>query len=110
MRQREQTFGTRLYEIADKYDVVGLKALSREKYHLACTKFWDHPEFTQAAYHAYTTTPDDDRGLRNIICTTISNHMSLLLKSEVESLMIEFNGLSFDLLMAKAKQAGWCDT
>jgi hypothetical protein len=35
--------------------------------------------------------------------------MGLLLNPEVEGLMVEFNGLAFDLLMAKAKQAGWCD-
>jgi hypothetical protein len=98
-----------MYEIADKYDVIGLKALSTEKFQWACMRFWDHPEFTQAAYHAYTTTPDDDKGLRSIVCKTLSNHMRLLLKPEVEGLMVEFNGLSFDLLIAKAKQAGWCD-
>lgn len=98
-----------MYEIADKYEVIGLKALSMEKFRWACTRFWDHAEFTQAAYHAYTTTPDDDKGLRSVVCRTLSNHMSLLLKPEVEGLMVEFNGLSFDLLMAKAKQAGWCN-
>lgn len=100
---------TQMYEMADRYDVVGLKALSIEKFRRACMRFWDHPEFAQAAYHAYTTTPDDDKGLRSVVYETLSKHMSLLLKPEVEGLMVEFNGLSFDLLMAKAKQAGWCN-
>jgi hypothetical protein len=98
-----------MYEMADKYDVVGLKALSEEKFKWACVQFWDHPEFAQAAYHAYTTTPDEDKGLRSVICKILSDHMSLLLKPEIESLMNEFNGLAFDLLLAKAKEAGWCD-
>lgn len=97
-----------MYEIADKYDVTGLKTLSKEKFRWACMKFWDHPEFAQAAYHAYTTTPDGDKGLRGVVSKTLSDHMSLLLKPEVERLMVEFNRLSFDLLMAKAEQAGWC--
>ncbi|KAF2993658.1 hypothetical protein E8E13_000129 [Curvularia kusanoi] len=74
----------------------------------ACLKFWDEPEFAQAAYHAYTTTPDHDMGLRNIVSSTLSNHMGLLLKEEVEDLMVEFNGLAFSILRAKAKEAGWC--
>lgn len=99
----------KMYEMADKYDVVGLKALSKEKFQWACLKFWDEPEFAQAAYHAYTTTPDHDKGLRNIVSSTLSNHMCLLLKEEVEGLMVEFSGLAFDILLAKAKEAGWCD-
>jgi hypothetical protein len=99
----------KMYEMADKYDVIGLKALSREKFHWACIKFWDRAEFAEAAYHAYTSTPDDDKGLRSIICTVLSNHMSLLLKAEVKGLVTEFNGLAFNLLMAKAEQAGWCN-
>jgi hypothetical protein len=98
-----------MYEMADKYDVAGLKALSREKFRWACMKFWDDPEFAEAAVHACITTPDDDKGLRNIICKVLSDHMTLLLKPEIEELLIQFNGLAFDLLMAKAQQAGWCD-
>jgi hypothetical protein len=41
-----------MYEMADKYDVVGLKALSREKFRWACMKFWGDPEFAEAAVHA----------------------------------------------------------
>jgi hypothetical protein len=98
-----------MYEMADKYDVIGLKTLSKEKFRLACIKFWDHPGFTRAAYHAYTTTPDNDTGLRSIIRETLSDHMVLLRKPMVKNLMTKFNGLSFDLLMAKAEQAGWCN-
>jgi hypothetical protein len=93
--------------MTDMYDVIGLKALSREKFHWTGMKFWDRAEFTEAAYHAYTSTPDDNRGLRSIICTVFSNHMSLLRKAEVAGLVAEFNGLAFDLLMAKAEQTGW---
>jgi hypothetical protein len=71
---------TQMYEMADKYDVVGLKALSEEKFRLACVRFWNHAEFARAAYHAYTTTPDNDKGLRSIVCKTLSDHMSLLKK------------------------------
>ncbi|KZM22844.1 uncharacterized protein EKO05_0001087 [Ascochyta rabiei] len=99
----------KMYEMADKYDVAGLKDLCVEKYKRACLKFWDDPKFAQSAYHVYCTTPSRDKGLRNIVCKTLSDHMSLLEKPEIEDLMTEFNGLAFGLLFDKAKQSGWCD-
>ena len=100
---------SKMYEIADKYDVSGLKQLCIEKYTRACNKFWDDAKFAESAYHAFSTTPTRDKGLRNIVCKTISQHMTLLKKPEVEDLMNEFNGLAFGLLFDKAEQAGWCD-
>lgn len=97
----------KMYEIGDKYHVSGLKELSKFKFELACAKFWDDFMFAEAANHAFSTTPDDDKGLRSIVCKTISDHMGLLKKAEVEALMTEFNGLAFGLLMEKAEKNGW---
>jgi hypothetical protein len=97
-----------MYEIADKYDVAGLKNLCIEKYKRACRKFWDDPKFAESAHHVYCTTPSRDKGLRNIVTKTLSDHMSLE-KPEIEDLMTEFNGLAFGLLFDKAKQSGWCN-
>ncbi|KAF3011203.1 hypothetical protein E8E13_011610 [Curvularia kusanoi] len=98
----------KMFEMADKYVVSGLKQLCIEKYKQACLKFWDDSKFAESAYHAYSTTPTREKGLRNVVCKVISQHMSLLKKPEVEDLMNEFNGLAFGLLFEKAEQAGWC--
>jgi hypothetical protein len=98
----------KMYEMADKYDVSGLKQLCIEKYTQACIIFWDDPKFAESAYRVYSTTPTRDKGLRNIVCKIISLHMQLLKKPEIEDLMNEFNGLAFGLLFDKAEQAGWC--
>lgn len=96
-----------MYEIADKYGVVGLKDLTAEKFRRACQKFWDDATFAIAAHHAFSTTPDHDEGLRDIVSKTISDHMSELLKKpDIEALLTEFNGLAFGLLKAKT-EAGW---
>jgi hypothetical protein len=50
---------------------------------------------------------EEDKGLRDIVCKTISDHMSLLEKPEIEALMTEFNGLAFGLLKAKSKANDW---
>jgi hypothetical protein len=51
---------SQMYEVADKYDVPGLKELAKKKFSLACAVFWDSGEFAVAAEHAYTTTMEDD--------------------------------------------------
>jgi hypothetical protein len=98
----------KMYEMADKYDISGLKQLCIEKYKQTCIVFWDDLKFAESAYHVYSTTPTRDKGLRNIVCKIISLHMQLLKKPEIEDLMNEFNGLAFGLLFDKAEQAGWC--
>lgn len=98
----------KLYQMADKYDVVGLKDLCIEKYKSACLKFWNDPEFAESAHHVYCTSSTRDKGLRSVVCQTISDHMELLKKPEVEDLMTEYNGLAFGLLFDKAEKAGWC--
>lgn len=97
----------KMYEIGDKYNVSGLKELSLHKFQRACGKYWNYPEFAEAANHAFSTTPDDDKGLRDIVCTTISEHMVLMKEPEVEALLTEFNGLAFGLLKKKAAQHNW---
>ena len=73
----------------------------------ACAIFWDHDNFPIAANYVFSTTSDNDKGLRDIVSATISEHMVLLQKPEVEALMTEFNGLAFGLLKAKAARANW---
>ncbi|KAI4639935.1 hypothetical protein J4E93_008734 [Alternaria ventricosa] len=97
----------KLYEIADKYDVVGLKELVIEKFKRACHSFWNDPSFANAAHHVFSTTPEHDKGLRDIVSKTIAEHMAELVKKpEVEALLTEFNGLAFGLLKMKT-EAGW---
>lgn len=96
-----------MYEVADKYDVVGLKDLVIEKFSIYCRNLWNDPIFTTAAHYVFSTTPDSDKGLRDIVTKTISEHMTELIeKPEVEALLTQFNGLAYGLLKMKTK-AGW---
>ncbi|KAF2846094.1 hypothetical protein T440DRAFT_511103 [Plenodomus tracheiphilus IPT5] len=88
----------KMYEIADKYDIVGLKDLVKEKFSRSCKHFWNDEEFAVAAHYAYSTTPDEDKGLRDIVSTTISSHMEIIEKAEIRVLMTEFNGLALGVL------------
>jgi hypothetical protein len=87
-----------MYEIGDKYDIVGLKQLSREKFLCSCHMEWDSTEFAPAVHCVFTTTPEDDKGLREVVYHTLSKHMFLLNKPEVQALLNDFNGLAVGLL------------
>ncbi|OCL12364.1 hypothetical protein AOQ84DRAFT_386178 [Glonium stellatum] len=98
----------KMYAIADKYQITGLKALASEKFRTACELHWDKQAFASAAHIVYASTLNHDKGLRNIVAQTISGNMSLLKKPEIEALMTEFNGLAFGVLKEKAMQYRWC--
>jgi len=96
----------KMYAIADKYDIKGLQSLSRDKFKLAVANNWNHSDLPSAIYTVYTSTPNSNTWLRDIVVNLISDHMSLLRKPEVEALMREFNGLAFDLLKLKHLNSG----
>lgn len=97
---------SQMYECADKYDVAGLKDLAKEKFKLACDASWNDATFAAAATHAFTTTPDNDMGLRDVVIETLKNHLELINKPEIEVLLTEFNGLAFGILKQKMAE-GW---
>ncbi|RMZ67754.1 BTB POZ domain-containing [Pyrenophora seminiperda CCB06] len=96
-----------MYELADKYEVVGLKELAKEKFSRGCKRFWDTPDFYTAASHAFSTTPEKDNGLRDCVSQTIATNMQLIRKFQVRRLLMRFNGLALGILDAKSKELGW---
>jgi hypothetical protein len=98
----------KMYEIADKYDVAGLKDLAQEKFKYASTMFWNDDAFPAAAHHALSTTMEEDKGLRDVISSTIADHTeNLVNKAEVRTLMAEHNGLALDVVLKGVNQHGW---
>jgi hypothetical protein len=77
----------KLYSIADKYDVPGLKYLVKEKFSRACVAFGQKEDFIAAAQHAFTTTPDDDDGLRQIVRNTLAVNKKILKRSDVQAFL-----------------------
>lgn len=89
----------RLYQIADKYDIPALKKETKEKFCNRAATCWESDDFPLAIIEAYTTTPKQDRGLRDIIVEVSCNHMSELLK-RVDFLQVleEETGFAIDML------------
>lgn len=96
----------RMYSLADQYQISSLKLLARSKFEKAASEHWDHDEFPVAVRVAYTTTLEEDTGLRKIVIQVFTDHMELLNKPAVEASMRELNGLSYDLLKVRWNAQG----
>lgn len=97
---------SKMYELGDRYGVAGLKKLAQEKFKIACQHFWDDPAFPSAADHAFTTTVDQDKGLRDVVRKTIYDHIALVKKPEVQAFLAEA-GLGIGILVDKMEELGW---
>ena len=77
-------FHTRVYQIADKYDVQSLKQLARTKLNTAIVELrgWEEADFPDVINLVWTTTPPHDRGLRDIVSATSFKHLDTLMKQD----------------------------
>ncbi|KAL2166783.1 hypothetical protein VTG60DRAFT_2136 [Thermothelomyces hinnuleus] len=92
------TIHARLYALAEKYDVQGLKALALEKFKEEARIHWDSDDFIRAAEEAYTSTVDCDRGMRDAVVEAIHEHSIVLDKESMLNVVKRFD-LCFDLKM-----------
>jgi hypothetical protein len=91
-----------MYEVADKYYIAGLKMLAREKFSRSCTLYWDHDLFPAAFEHALSSTPDEDQGLREILCETIMAHAAILEQPAIEETMGRHTAFTYQVLKRHA--------
>lgn len=66
----EMRFQVKVYAIADKYDIPELKKLATNRFELTLSK--EHKGYESFMFYkvvrdVYTSTPDSDRGLRNLV-------------------------------------------
>ena len=90
-----------VYEIAEKYEVTGLKELACKNFTLACEAFWDDEAFPITIKHAFSTTVAEDRGLRDVIIKTVFSHDSLVRKAKIQAVMLEHSDLAVGVLLKK---------
>ncbi|KAK2005336.1 hypothetical protein LZ32DRAFT_546275 [Colletotrichum eremochloae] len=89
----------KVYAIAEKYVIGGLKDLAVAKFRTAAETTWDAGDFLDAASEAYTSTIDTDRGLRDVILEVFAQHDDLLDRDEAKSLVKRQGSLAYDLLV-----------
>ncbi|KAL6710617.1 hypothetical protein ACN47E_008665 [Coniothyrium glycines] len=87
----------KVYAIAEKYGIAGLKALSRRKFSEQIDAHLTSPEFPEACQEVYESTYHTDRGLRDVVIQAFRANPTLSLRSDVEMAVRETPGLAFEL-------------
>lgn len=87
----------KVYAIAEKYGISGLKSLASRKFAHQLELHVDSEELPDALQEAYESTVDSDRGLRDVIVQCFREHPDLSLRKDVEGMVRETPGLAFEL-------------
>ena len=88
---------TRVYALAEKYDIPALKALAKSKFEMAMACYYDSPEFADAIEEVYCSTIDNDRGLRDVVIQAFRNHPQLASTQDVFGVIKRTPTLAFEL-------------
>lgn len=88
---------TRVYALAEKYDVPSLKELARRKFEMALACYYDSPELPEAIEEVYCSTLDTDRGLRDIVLHLFASHPQIARTADVHAVIKELPSLAMDL-------------
>ncbi|KAM5349253.1 hypothetical protein ACJ41O_005760 [Fusarium nematophilum] len=76
------SFHAKVYQIADKYDIPALKEHVRGLFGEAIASDWQSDDFPLAIAMAYSSTPKNDRGLRDLVVELSHRHINELLDNE----------------------------
>lgn len=87
-----------MYALADKYEIVDLKALAKAKFEEAVLQDWQSRAFVHAAELVFSTTHDSDQGLRGAVVSTINEHRELINYEEWQNLFNSGNGMAWALV------------
>ena len=96
----ELVIHARVYALAEKFGISGLKALAKKKFELLIASSVDDlidAGFVDALEEVYTTTVDSDRGLRNVVVHAFRKEPMLAYQADVRQEIPEIPPLAFDL-------------
>ncbi|KAI9809482.1 MAG: hypothetical protein M1826_003896, partial [Phylliscum demangeonii] len=93
------TVHARMYAIADKYQIPGLKDLSKRKFSTTVTDKWNNESFSHAVRVVYNSTPQNDRGLRDVVARIGREHIHALRdRGEFKCVLREVNDFTLNVL------------
>jgi len=92
----------KVYAIAEKYGITGLKALARTKFASQLTVHRDSSELPEALQEVYESTVDTDRGLRDVVIQTFRTYPELARRKDVEAVVKDTPNLAWELF-----RVGW---
>jgi hypothetical protein len=93
---------TRVYALAEKYGIKGLKALAKSKFASQMSLHFASTEFAPSIQEVYESTVDSDRGLRDVVIQAFRSHPEVALREDVEDVVRNTPGLAWELF-----RVGW---
>jgi hypothetical protein len=72
----------RVYAIADKYDIPGLKELAKQRFCEWAAMNWACEDFPAIAREVFESTPSSDRGLRDFVLGIVTDHADVFIKND----------------------------
>jgi hypothetical protein len=99
IRSSDLLLHAKVYALAEKYAVDGLKGLALTKFKSLAFQCWDTSDFLGAVSETYNSTIDTDRGLRDVVLEVISAHQELLGRDETKTLLQRERLLAYDLIV-----------
>lgn len=97
-RKPDFVLHAKIYALGEKYEIKDLKALALQKFAFEATACWSFSSFRIGAKEAYTSTVDEDRGMRDIVVETVLKHRLLISMPDFKNVLKETD-LGYDLLM-----------
>jgi hypothetical protein len=77
-------FATRVYALADKYDIPALKILATTKFEAVAKDGWNTTDFPRSIKVMYESTPSNDRGLRDVALRVAAENSNALFEANGE--------------------------
>lgn len=95
----------KVYALGCKYQIPSLQSAALKKFEEAAALAWATDEFVHAVHLVHTTTPDSDKGLRDVTARVILEHDDELCnKPAMEAVVRSFDGLAYGLLKEQTKR------
>ncbi|KEF61465.1 uncharacterized protein A1O9_03031, partial [Exophiala aquamarina CBS 119918] len=89
----------RVCAIAEKYNITSLKSLAQARFCIWAERNWTHQDFHDIVRDVFQSTPESDRGLRDIIVHSVAKHaQKSCLKTEFYNVIRENGELGLGTL------------
>jgi hypothetical protein len=94
----------KVYSLAEKYLIHGLKAVALRQFKAATDRSPDVNDFLPAMEEVYTSTMEDDRGLRDVVVETLYVHSEWLDEEDVRDVVQGLGALTYDMVIYLRKE------
>ncbi|PQE06300.1 BTB POZ domain protein [Rutstroemia sp. NJR-2017a BBW] len=108
------TICTRIFVMAEKYDIPALKTLAKTKFEAAVSSDWNTSALSESLRLMYDGLPDSDRLLKDVAVAAAAGHVKELVdRGEFVALCKDNGDIAFDVLKAslsptrKIKNCPW---